>query len=85
MSILTIPLDKNKDVAELVAEKQPGDRLYACFTIKAKDDQTLTVRLEEVTDKTEDLPTADEYEEEKKENEESEEMAGEDEDEEILP
>lgn len=64
MSILTIPLDKNKEVAEFVAEKQPGDRLYACFTVKAKDDQTLTVRLEEVTDKREDLPAPDEYDEE---------------------
>jgi len=76
MSVLTIPLEKNKEVAEFFAEKQPGDRLYACLTVKAKDDQTLTVRLEEVTDKPEDLPKPDEYDEdgEKVEAEDSSEM-----------
>ena len=59
-TVITIPLEKNKDIAALVADKQPGDYLYGCFTIKANDPQTLTVRIEEITDKKDDLPDHDE-------------------------
>lgn len=58
-TVITIPLEKNKDIAALVADKQPGDYLYGCFTIKANDPQTLTVRIEEMTDKKDDLPDHD--------------------------
>lgn len=50
MTTITIPLDKNPDVAALVADKQPGDWIELRASIKAKDDQTLTLRLEECDD-----------------------------------
>lgn len=63
-TVITIPLEKNKEIAALVADKQPADRLYGCFTIKAKDDQSLVLRVEEMTDKKDDLPDPDKYDEE---------------------
>lgn len=63
-TVLTIPLDKNKELSALVADKQPADRLYGCFTIKSKDDQSLVVRVEEMTDNKEDLPDKESYDEE---------------------
>lgn len=62
-TVITIPLEKNKEIAALVADKQPAERLYACFTIKAKDDQSLILRVEEMSDKPDDLPKPDEKEE----------------------
>lgn len=64
-TIITIPIEKNEDLAALLADKQPADRLYACGTIKALDENTLTLRIEEVTDKIEDLPKQDEDDEDK--------------------
>jgi len=69
-TVVIIPLDHNKDVAALVADKQPGEKIYACGTIKALDEQTLTLRIEEVTDNKEDLPDKDGYEKEDDEMEE---------------
>lgn len=66
-TVVIIPLDNNKDVAAMVADMQPGQKLYACGTIKALDDQTLTLRITEVTDKREDLPKYGEDEDEKDE------------------
>ena len=66
-TVVIIPLDNNKDVAAMVADMQPGQKLYACGTIKALDDQTLTLRITEVTDKREDLPKYGEGEDEKDE------------------
>ena len=63
-TVITIPLEKNKEIAALVADKQPADRLYGCFTIKAKDDQSLVLRIEELTDKKDELPDPDKYDEE---------------------
>ena len=68
-TVIIIPLDNNKDISELVADKQPGDKLYACGSIKALDDQTLTLRIEEVTDKIEDLPKPGEYDKDGDEDE----------------
>lgn len=62
-TVVTIPLEKNSEIAALVADKQPADRLYGCFTIKAKDDQSLILRVEELADKPDDLPKPDEKEE----------------------
>ena len=62
-TVITIPLTDDKELASLVADKQPGDRLYACGTIKALDEQTLTLRIEEVADKVDDLPDAETAEE----------------------
>ena len=55
-SVLDIPLDKNPDVAALVADKSVGDRVFGAFTIKAKDDQTLSIRIEEMADNPSELP-----------------------------
>ena len=63
-TVITIPLEKNKEIAALVADKQPGDRLYGCFTVKAKDDQSLILRTEEITDNKADLPEKEDYDEE---------------------
>jgi len=73
-TVVIIPLENNKDVAALVADKQPGDKLYACGTIKANDDQTLTFRIEEVTDNKAELPDKEDYV--KKEEGEEEESNG---------
>lgn len=62
-TVVTIPLEKNTEIAALVADKQPADRLYGCFTIKAKDSQSLILRVEELSDKPDDLPKPDEKEE----------------------
>lgn len=67
-----IPLTDNKDVAALVADKQPGDRLYFCASIKALDAQTLTYRIEEVTDNIEDLPKPGESDDDKDDEAEEE-------------
>ena len=63
-TVITIPLEKNKEIAALVADKQPADRLYGCFTIKAKDDQSLVLRVEELTDSKDELPDPDKYDDE---------------------
>ena len=75
-TVVIIPLDNNKDVAALVADMQPGQKLYTCGTIKALDDQTLTLRITEVTDKREDLPKYDDKEEDEDSDEEMEESNG---------
>ena len=69
-TVLTIPLEKNKELSALVADMQPADRLYGCFTIKSKDDQSLVVRVEEMTDNKEDLPDKEGYEEDESEDDE---------------
>lgn len=72
-TVITIPLEKNKEIAALIADMQPGDRLYSCMTIKAKDDQSLIVRVEEMADKPDDLPKPDQYDEDGEKEEDSEE------------
>ena len=57
MTTVQIDLAKNPDVAALVSGKEPGDKVFACFTIKSQDTQTLTLRIE-------DLPKAEDYDEE---------------------
>lgn len=76
MTTVTIPLDKNPDLAALVADKEPGDWVELRASIKAKDDQTLTLRLEECDDcdkpdngDDEEEEADDTPEEEKAENE----------------
>jgi hypothetical protein len=64
MQILPIDLKKNADVADLIADMQPGDKVYFCATIKDKDDQTMNARLSHVTRTPEELPKPDEYDEE---------------------
>lgn len=50
MTTISIPLDRNPDLAALVADKEPGEWIKLLASIKAKDSQTLTVRLEECDD-----------------------------------
>jgi hypothetical protein len=50
MTTITIDLTKNPELAALVADKQPGDWIELRASIKAKDDQTLTARLETCDD-----------------------------------
>lgn len=50
MTTLTIDLQKNPELAALVSDKQPGDWIELRASIKAKDEQTLTVRLENCDD-----------------------------------
>ncbi len=71
MTVLQIPLDKNPDVAALVADKDTGSRVYFCATIKSKDTQTLAVRIEEVSDDPSELPKPDSYDEENGETDDS--------------
>lgn len=47
---LTLDLEQNDDLAKLVADMEPGDQLSATLSIVAKDDKTLTVDLEEVSE-----------------------------------
>jgi hypothetical protein len=61
--VITIPLEKNDEIAALVADMQPGQKVYGCFSIKSKDAQTLNLRIEEITDNKEDLPDKGDYEE----------------------
>lgn len=60
-TVITIPLEKNKEIAALVADKEPGARLYLCGSIKSRDDQSLIFRIEEMTDNKEDLPDKKDY------------------------
>ncbi len=48
MQTLKIDLKNNPDVAAVVADLQPGTELILKGSIKALDEQTLTVTLEEV-------------------------------------
>lgn len=47
---LTIDLNKNKEVADVVADLSPGSTVYIKGSIAALDKQTLQVELEEVSD-----------------------------------
>ena len=61
MQVITIDKKKTPDIADWAVDKEPGDRVCIYGTIKANDDQTLTVTLEEVGDdmseaEDEDMP-----------------------------
>lgn len=55
-TVVTIPLDKNPEVSDLVQDMQPGDRVYGCFTIKSKDEQSLELRISEMAESRDELP-----------------------------
>jgi hypothetical protein len=74
MEVITIDLVKNPDVAALVADLQPSQKIYGCFTIKDKDDQTLSIRIEEMAASKDELSSEDEAEDEEMEEEEEDEM-----------
>lgn len=60
MSVITIDLNKNPEVAALVADKDVGAKIYGCFSIKAKDDQTLSLRVSEMADSKDGLSDKEE-------------------------
>lgn len=70
--VITIPLEKNDELAALVADMQPSDEIYGCFTIKAKDAQSLVLRIKEMAADKEDLPDKKEYDEDDEEGDEDE-------------
>jgi len=61
---LVIDLERNEDLAKLVADSEPGDKLTATLSIVAKNDSTLTVEIDEVVDEGGDDGGGDEDEEE---------------------
>ena len=60
MSVITIDLNKNPEVAALVADKDVGAKIYGCFSIKAKDDQTLSLRVSEMAGSKDELSDKEE-------------------------
>jgi hypothetical protein len=50
MEILTIDLKKNPDIAEITRTMQPGDPVDLHTSIKAMDDQTLTLTVREASE-----------------------------------
>lgn len=52
---LTLDLAKNKELADLISDMEPGDSIYAELSIVAKDDQTLTAEVEAVGESTKAL------------------------------
>jgi hypothetical protein len=69
---LVIDLERNEELAKLVADSEPGDKLTATLSIVAKNDSTLTVEIEEVVDEGGDDGGGDDDEEEEKESPDSE-------------
>jgi hypothetical protein len=82
--VVTIDLSKNPDVAALVSDMEPSKRVFACFTIKDKDEQTLTLRLSEMAATRDELPKDGDYEDEDGDDEDREDT-GDDEPEEKVP
>lgn len=76
--VITIPLEKNDEIAALVADMQPSDELYLCCTIKAKDAQSLVLRIKEVAEDKEDLPDKKDYDEDDEEEKDDDSMEEED-------
>lgn len=55
MQLVQIDKKKSPDIADWAADKEPGDRVCLYGTIKANDDQTLAVTVEEIEeDKSDD-------------------------------
>jgi hypothetical protein len=75
--VVTIDLSKNPDVAALVSDMEPSKRVFACFTIKDKDEQTLTLRLSEMAATRDELPKDGDYEDEDSDDDEEDDDEGE--------
>jgi hypothetical protein len=73
--VVTIDLSKNPDVAALVSDMEPSKRVFACFTIKDKDEQTLTLRLSEMAATRDELPKDGDYEDEEEDSDEDDDEA----------
>lgn len=55
MQVVAIDLTKDPEIAALLADKEPGAKVYACFTVKSRDEQTAHLRLAEITDDVSEL------------------------------
>ncbi len=53
MQTITLDLKKLPDVANFLTDKEPGDPVYLCGTIKSLDDATCVVTVEEIEDREE--------------------------------
>lgn len=73
MPLITVDLTKSPEIAELVSDMSPGAKVYGCFTVKSRDDQTLTLRIAEMTDKKADLPEPDAYSDDDEDGDEAKE------------
>lgn len=73
MEVIPIDLTKNPDVAALVADMQPGEKIYGCFTIKDKDDQTLSIRIKEMASTKDELSSKDEMDDEEESEDDADE------------
>ena len=56
---ITIDLKKNPKIAELIADLEPADCLYAELTIVSKDEQSLVVEIEAASETAADLEGKD--------------------------
>lgn len=56
---LTLDLSKNKELADLISDMEPGETIYAELSIVAKDDQSLTTEVEAVGSSPDDLNETD--------------------------
>lgn len=54
MQVITISKDKTPAIKDWAVDKEPGDRVRLSGTIKANDDQTLTITVEEVHEQIDD-------------------------------
>ena len=74
MQTITIDLKKNPDVADLVADMDPGTSICLTTSIKAKDDQTLTLTLDSAEEcESKDEEDAEDSEEDTEETDETDE------------
>ncbi|MFZ8889233.1 MAG: hypothetical protein ACO2YV_01235 [Pseudomonadales bacterium] len=60
---LALDLERNEELASLVADMEPGQKLDATLSIVARDDKTLTVEVESVSDRSESEDEEEEDEE----------------------
>jgi acetyl-CoA carboxylase beta subunit len=70
MTTIQIDLTKDPEVAALLADKEPGAKVYGCFTVKSLDEQTAVLRIKEMADTASELKTSDDAEEDEEYEEE---------------
>lgn len=59
MQVITIDKKKTPEIADWATDKEPGDRVCLYGTIKANDDQSLTITVDEVGDEPEEKDETD--------------------------
>ena len=53
MQVITVDLKKNPEIADFVADKEPGDSVCLYGTIKSLDDQSLAITVDEIEEDNE--------------------------------